>query len=483
MAEKHSSVDKSSSITCIDLTENRSSTHERLTSKKGNNFVFKNGLEEKSQIGYRVDIRDPDHIWSSGRVIAIKGKTKTTIRYDGWDSGWDETLEWQNNDRLSIVSAYTKRYKCMVDLYGMSTQKSKSFCPLWPCIVNCRMPDPVNLGGMELLRTEPNIFIEPYGMHNDLLPNSVLTINGGIWIRVSRIKIWKDLETLKMTTLDNLMENFEEAYGMAVHDKSVPDLLPYCAFEKASLLKEKYLVKKIFDNTENKDSSVTKSDDSNRRLKANNSSNVINSDTDSKDEERAAENLIENILPHNLATLPPGVNVIGKIYAGNNVKKLEKLGKFCATVSMGGNDFLIGRYSTQYQAETAVQKEIHPVEPWYEERTLARVDNGKTSGVTKEITARLSEINDATLETIVASCQGEALKLKQKFTIHEWALQHVSNKDKIVDGQSRGSQKTSLADRNLGETIKKIHKGRKQKRARRVRGNNYEALDSAPVIN
>jgi len=129
-----------------------------------------------------VDICDTESIWSSGKIVRMVQADSilhVEVSYDGWDEKWNEIMPWYNNPRLAKISTYTKRSKCMVDLIPKRKHQNKDkrfcHCHYWPCIVHFRVPN--SSKGIEkysmaetALRTEPKIFIEPYGLDDELLP-------------------------------------------------------------------------------------------------------------------------------------------------------------------------------------------------------------------------------------------------------------------------------------------------------------------------
>jgi len=444
----------------------------------------KNGLGgEKPQIGMAIEICDPDGIWSSATIAKIKVEkqnlqTHVTVRYDGWGSEWDETCLWHDTTRLAKIFTFTKRFRCMVDLKTL-TPASKLACTLWPCIVNFRMPDPTDILSQKIdaqnfLRSEQNIFVEPYGGNVGLLPNCLSLKKGnannisGIWINVSRVKRWRD--NLKNKNRQPLMDNFEKAYQIALRDQSTPNNLPLQVFQEGSLISAKYRPEITSQCNSDSSSSLSgKSDYLDSVL-------VPDTDTDSVTtyEDITASQAWKTIKPEFAPMLPEGVRILGQIYPGENVKKLEKIEKVCATVTMGGNDFVIGTYSTHYQAEAAIQAALRP------SGEIIGPKRQKTVGINEEINAKILEMDAITLENIVASFHKNTSKLKPKFSIHEWAIQQLKYKEylrKVATAQIIANQKTSVVDRNLGQVVdtKNPYKHRKRRLPRKVLHHKYES--------
>lgn len=200
----------------------------------------------KPVVGKRIDIRDPDGIWSSAAISAVQKRT-IEIRYDGWDISWNEILP-MGHPRLAPIYTYTSRLKCMVDLIakpkhrgkGGKKSASSSMISCWPCILNTRMPDHGLQKAVALLEIEKNIFIQPY--RPGLLPKYVRDNirNGGIWWDVAHVKKWEPMDD---SGKKKYHPNFKFAYETCIEDKSVPGFLKEDIFVKGSCVSETYRVK------------------------------------------------------------------------------------------------------------------------------------------------------------------------------------------------------------------------------------------------
>ena len=219
---------------------------------------------DKFEVGQRVEISDPDQIWSSATICTIKRLTSSTlvsVRYDGWDTDWNEELRTITK-RLAPIYTHTGRVKCLVQLPFKRKSKSKKGgkkgkvdnYSLWPCVLNVRMP--TDKRGEAHLSTEKNVFVEPY--RPDLLPVYLKRDwkNGGMWLDTSRIFTWEyigndkprhaDALNTAMKTIEDEKQgfaefpnNFQQSYAMARDDPTVPGMLNEYPFEKGSLLVKK----------------------------------------------------------------------------------------------------------------------------------------------------------------------------------------------------------------------------------------------------
>lgn len=200
-----------------------------------------NLADVEPEVGMCIDFRDPDYIWSSGKIVAVKstkskaGKKQVTVQYDGWPPDWNEVVSWPSV-RIAKLFTYTKRIRCFVDgiLPKKNPPKKKASgdpgrkpvtCHVWPCMVRFRMPHPAHRGrAEELLRLEPNVFVQPYAP--DTLPNDIVcTIeNGGVWLHNNRLRMWKNENALAM--LGTVHPSFEFAYKVGLNDPATPGKLP-----------------------------------------------------------------------------------------------------------------------------------------------------------------------------------------------------------------------------------------------------------------
>lgn len=175
-----------------------------------------------------LDILDSDgYYWSKGTVIHVRkiipkgppaGKSDSdpakasvqpnncfvTVRYEGWGSLLCEELPYPN-ERLALVTTYTKPFKCFVALSGLKkkdvnfnvkTESNKdvlNWTDVWPCKIFVKAPHQSNANAKNLLRNEDNIFVQPYMTY--LLPHYLAKFmsHGGQWITEGNLQPWKDL--------------------------------------------------------------------------------------------------------------------------------------------------------------------------------------------------------------------------------------------------------------------------------------------------
>jgi len=206
-------------------------------------------------VNMAIDFRDSDFIWSPAKIVKVfmkRDKQMVCIRYEGWPSEWDEECSWPNA-KIARLHTYTKRVKCFADgiiskqAFKLGTdkrlpvQKRKQF-KFWPCLVSFRMPHPTHrVRAEELLRLEPNCFVQPYGVAEGLLPPEKVgraIANGGCWLHVRKLRLWKSVDNARI--VGDLPENFTSAHKLGRDDVLNPGFLPKGAMDMGSLLHEKY---------------------------------------------------------------------------------------------------------------------------------------------------------------------------------------------------------------------------------------------------
>lgn len=183
-------------------------------------------------VGMRVDVRDRAFVWSAGSILKLEGEEDSltvTIRYDGWDERWDEIFIWPSV-RLAQIFTYTREVKCLVDILP---KKSSS---LWPCKVQYRMPHPGVPSACDILRSQDNLFVKPYGS----FPSYMKIENGGAWIPVSRFRFTPSFNSSK-----HKKKVYFKALEVALRDKTTNTISFSVTESGTSLLKDDYLIQAI----------------------------------------------------------------------------------------------------------------------------------------------------------------------------------------------------------------------------------------------
>jgi len=445
-----------------------------------------NLLNVKPTVGLKLEICDPDNIWSSAKIVKLKKKKRSgagkanstsgyvhivTVRYIGWGDEWDEDLEYENNPRLAKLHTFTKRVKCLVDLFPKRVTKSKSMATIWPCAVNIRCPSPLvsleeYLAAEELLRLEQNIFIEPYGLDKKYLAQSTASscVHGGRWINVARIRMWRnDMESEK----NRLQNNFNLAYKLALKDSEAADVLPYAAFGKGSLINPKYREtpdgyvedEMPYQNQISESSSASSSSSSVSTAASNHTSQSIFG-TKGQLESRSENNTpcggstsTSQLIYEPPPLLPKPGTVGATIYTVNNgtIRKSTKTGKFIASLTVNGNDVILGQYTTQTEANHAISASLMttkskkneasssspPSSPFYSEM-IAKCHDMKNVTLGAIIYTDATSANSTTTTNTTAATNNNSSinnnknnrqqqQSRQLFSLHEWTMQHTKH--------------------------------------------------------
>lgn len=183
--------------------------------------------------GTRIDVLDPQEIWSSGIVSSVKkgiDNTILVIRYDGWDERWNEHLP-VDSKRVAPIYKHTARLKCLAKILDTKRQAN-----LWPCVVCIRMVNMNNDKAIQDLAVEAKIFVEP--SRPDLLPSNTKKLwkNGGMWIPVTEVKFWLLAENLE----NNSPPGFIEAYDNLNDDPTVPGYYNTEIFGRGTLVLKQF---------------------------------------------------------------------------------------------------------------------------------------------------------------------------------------------------------------------------------------------------
>lgn len=383
VAKKKRRVDNNSSSSDNE-TSTITSSAANINTSKTNVFEVK-ADNPKPQVDQRVEICDQDNIWSSARIVKVdKNQKNITITYDGWGSEWDETVHYVNNPRLATFGTYTKRLKCLVELFprGKNTTSAVSSATatatstrvmtmnkkqsiLWPCIVNIRAPSPViSLSeyqtAEEFLESEPNVFIQPYGIKHNFLPKqfSAKAIDNGRWIKAARIRKWAyDTECIEGT----FPSNFEIAHLMAKEDENVQGYLDFNAFAKGSLIHYKhrqtpegYVAAVVEGDSTDGDKKIKKGKKSKKDVDETSSLSSTEPAEWTDDNKDELDHIDNEIVYEPPPVLPQPAKVNVSIYPNSNIIQSTKTGRWIASFLKNGNDVYLGSFVTQTEAHNAI---------------------------------------------------------------------------------------------------------------------------------
>jgi len=372
--------------------EGRDDTQQESESGTSTSSPTKNAVglnDESTQMklkkGMKLDIRDKEYILSSGTVLAVYNnqfkKQSVLVRYDGWGNEWDEKVSLNEDDpdgpRISRLFSFTRRVKCLIDYrHFVKNEKKKSSDSydslknyLWPCSVNFRMPHPLSehtTNAEKSLRMEDNIFINPYGYQQGILPRELQStlVNGGAWVSAKFLLPWVD----DKDCLGDVPKYFKNAHRRAVDDTSLSPLLIDNAMEEGTLLLDEFRVKEIGGAPNNALPS--------HHLEINvclcSSDKYLDMELKAKRKLQAHLNKKSfswnNITPPRLpitslsdspitkptnTALPEGIMIDSVMYPGVNLKWLETSQKWQASVMIRGNEIFLGHFTTQTEAKKA----------------------------------------------------------------------------------------------------------------------------------
>ena len=498
-----------------------------------------NLADVEPEVGMEIDFRDPDYIWSSAKIVKVStAKVKTTspsskgtastqgsptkekrlqvtVRYDGWPSDWDEVVSWPCV-RVARLFTYTKRLRCLADgLLVMKKNRSKTraddgaklnYCSYWPCTVRFRMPHPAHRArAEELLRLEPNVFVQPYGLKEEILPPTSLSVSsGGFWIHNSKLRRWRDDKTL-IQTMGILPPNFDIAYKMALQDTKTPGKLPTKAMEIGSLLNADYRVFSLggepingimyngatLDHPKPKPKPVkqlSKKSERERKLRA--------------DEEAKAKELRKQrrSLAEHPPTLPTPITILEPSNSSSAAVRFQKTKRWGAAVNVGGNDLFLGSFPSRTHAEAASSALVFSDDGDAAEQGERATESksGTPAGIAMQRTTwatafpadekqgRIADLNSAKLADSICALEKSGRMQSQDitFSIHDWTMQNIRYyaylkevHERVLSGAEGGveadanGEKTSDADRkklSLSDGAEIKPKKRKQSKPRRL---------------
>ena len=387
----------------------------KRTRKSTDKLMSSSWQNTKPKVGMRLEISCQDNLFSSAKIVkvsVVKNSKKSlsssqqhlvTIRYDGWGSEWDETVSFEDNSRLAKFGTYTKRFKCLVDILP---KKGKNTSTLWPCIVNMRSPSPlVSLEDYELaeqfLREERKVFVQPYGKEENYFPNYLLSHDGGIWMNVSRIRMWRNNKTSFQGKTKP--DNFDLAYDLAQQDDFTHDILPFNVFEEGSLIRARYRVTHPEDDTDSSD--TEESNESSSVSSSGSSSNISHAQITDR-------NFDSQLIYHAPSQLPPALKVNTSIYPDSQIEKSNITGKWIAKYTKNGNEIILGSFTTQSEAQSAIKAATDP-------------SGNEILPPSNDISAKFQDIKALTLGTVIGIGSQQE---QHSFSLHEWIVQHAKHK-------------------------------------------------------
>ena len=413
-----------------------------------------NLADVEPEVGMEIDFRDPDYIWSSGRIVAVKstkskaGKKQVTVQYDGWPPDWNEVVSWPSV-RIAKLFTYTKRIRCFVDgiLPKKNPPKKKASgdpgrkpvtCYVWPCMVRFRMPHPAHRGrAEELLRLEPNVFVQPYAP--DTLPNDIVcTIeNGGVWLHNNRLRMWKNENALAM--LGTVHPSFEFAYKVGLSDPATPGKLPSRAMEVGSLLNADYRVFKVGGEAVKGKMYTGECPDPKpiapKFASSKKFSGKASSDRKLRSEEAKlkaeAQAKRRQQIQHPPKLPPPLVVYDPSFKLSSEAVRLRETKRWGAAISVGGNDLFLGSFPTQSHAiassAIALAKDASDIDDDCSAKLPADVRQESSPTFPRdEMEGRIADLNATRLEDSIC-----ALERHNKhgtfgtFSLHEWTMQSI----------------------------------------------------------
>lgn len=375
---------------------------------------------------------DRDKIWSPARVVRVekgdKEGTHVTVHYDGWADTFDERVLWTSG-RLAPLFSFTKQVKCLVDILHKQKNKPRkaemeelpsgarrTYCNLWPCTVQLRMPHPVVDGledeescmyADEFLKSEENVFIKPYASH--LLPQYVRDSNShddGRWINARRLRIWTD-EPAKLGVLPR---NFSEVYEIAKNDTETVGVLPMSAIEKGSLLNAIYRVHSRA-GTQLRDGALYEASGIPERLME--KSLVPTMKPPEVVQIRNMEEDYQPLGPVPPPFLPPPIQITELIYHGCGVRRCKETGcephNWTASVCLGGNELFLGSFPTQTQAYQAT-----------------RIAAGEDVEIETDLRkARLADLRAVPIEAVISATEKNCDPTVHDFSLHHYTMDQI----------------------------------------------------------
>ena len=404
------------------------------------------------EVGMEIDFRDPDYIWSSGKIVGVKatkaGKKQVTVQYDGWPPDWNEVVSWPSV-RVAKLFTYTKRVRCFVD--GILPKKAppkkkpsgdfRITCHVWPCTVRFRMPHPAHMErAEELLRLEPNVFVQPYAP-GTLPEDIVCTIeNNGIWMHNSKLRMWKNENALSV--LGTVHPSFEFAYKLGQNDTATPGRFPSRALEVGSLLNTDYRVLKVGGEAVKGQMYTGECPDPKptvpKFVSSKKSTGEASTDRKLRSEEanlKAEAQAKRRLRIQRPPKLPPPLIIYDPSFKlSSEAVRLRETKRWGAAISVGGNDLFLGSFPSQSHAIASSAIALA--------KDASEVDDGGGGGSAKppedvdeesspvfpsdEMEGQIADLNATRLEDSIC-----ALERSNKhgtfgtFSLRDWTMQSI----------------------------------------------------------
>lgn len=439
-----------------------------------------NLADVEPEVGMEIDFRDPDYIWSSAKIVKVsrggkgrsspkkasgKGskKLEVTVRYDGWPSDWDEVVPWPCV-RVARLFTYTKRVKCLAD--GILSIKKHCgetlgddgrkivHCSYWPSMVRFRMPHPAHKARAdELLRLEPNVFVQPYGLKEELLPGPLACAlcNGGFWLHSNKLRKWRDADALD--PLGILFPNFDLAHKLAMEDTSTPGRLPTKPMEIGSLLNADYRVFTLggepvnglmytgatLDHPKPKPKPIT--------TKAGGCLSKVDRKLRSDEGNEIKKQLRPRV--ERPPSLPTPFAILESPHSSSEVVRLNKTQMWGAAISIGGNDLFLGSFPSQTHA--AASSELAFLSDSAE--STKQLVNSKKHFPKDEERGRIADLNSVKLADSICALERSGTMQTQDnfFSIHEWTMQNIRYHAYLKEKSERSLSGADGVDRDGDE--------------------------------
>ncbi len=379
---------------------------------------------------------------------------------------------------------------------------------LWPCIIHIRMADKENPTALHNLSVENKIFIEPSRPDLLPRYVQKDWMNGGLWVENESVELWMTATDLKeiwgknkdfVTAYENLENDssvpgnlnkniFEEGTKVKkefrISDKETNALVDLNGWKDALVdLKslDKIDIKKKststdsvcststslsgsmnskraaapesnFEGRQRSSDRISSAEKGNRRSTRSRSSNhsyyddnhldasaiVANGGLGTKSDTSKLKRVSKTPEPGE-ASLRNAVTIEDSNYPGYAITRSTTTGKWVASFDIRGNTVHVGKFPTQSQAKEAIDNARAEFQ--------SSGDNGGNRTLTrsKKITvAKEKDIAAITVEKAVAIAYRDGVLSDTGFSMHNWTLQVVKDKDKIKEKDKANVQRQFL---------------------------------------